>query len=450
MSLIDICYEKIKDHYYYGLFGDFKLVIDKNTGCFNATKLCNLDNKLFGDWKRLERSKNLLNAINTRYGNSHSGFYEIKGDNNNKKTKQITGQYVSKEIILDIASWISVEFYLKCNDIIINYYKNEFKSLSDEDIQNKIKELENKYINIIDDNKEIIKQKDYKIDELNNKLDSILISNKNLEKQNLQVIEQNKNLLKLAQKQNIKLEEIGDELEETNYKLDTLTETVEEIILPDRNVSPSDINLKHNLVIYKINNAIKIIRAQNKYINKNNIPINDIIIKEYVPNPIDFINRMKLHCNEANKKFKKDLKKNNKNISYEDFIELYDSNKKMEIKYNNVFLNNSKINHIIELFNKLKKNNIIIEFFIIKNETLKMSLVDVCYEKIKDQYYYGLFGDFKLVIDKNTGCFNATKLCKLGNKDFYHWRELKISQSYIKYLKNLGTRDDEAQNILCN
>ncbi|CCU55990.1 N1R/p28-like protein [Choristoneura rosaceana entomopoxvirus 'L'] len=64
---------------------------------------------------------------------------------------------------------------------------------------------------------------------------------------------------------------------------------------------------------------------------------------------------MKLHCNEANKKFKKDLKKNNKNISYEDFIELYDSNKKMEIKYNNVFLNNSKINHIIELFNKLKE-----------------------------------------------------------------------------------------------
>ncbi|CCU55987.1 N1R/p28-like protein [Choristoneura rosaceana entomopoxvirus 'L'] len=29
--------------------------------------------------------------------------------------------------------------------------------------------------------------------------------------------------------------------------------------------------------------------------------------------------------------------------------------KKMEIKYNNVFLNNSKINHIIELFNKLKE-----------------------------------------------------------------------------------------------
>ncbi len=37
-------------------------------------------------------------------------FYEIKGDNDDV-TKQITGQYVIKEFILDIASWISVEFY---------------------------------------------------------------------------------------------------------------------------------------------------------------------------------------------------------------------------------------------------------------------------------------------------------------------------------------------------
>ncbi|CCU55681.1 N1R/p28-like protein [Choristoneura biennis entomopoxvirus] len=349
MSLIDVCYEQIKDQYYYGLFGDFKLVIDKNTGCFNATKLCNLGIKQYRDWKRLEKSKDLINYINkNQRGDSRVGFYEIKGDNNDTLTKQITGQYVPKEIILDIASWISIEFYMKCNDIIISYYKKEFKSLSDEDIENEIKKIDDKYKNIIEEKDIQLNSKDIKIDELNEKLDSIIESNKNLENQNNQ-------LLKLAQKQNIKLDEIGDELEETNYKLDTLTETVEEVILPDRNISPSDINLKHNLVIYKINNAIKIIRAQNKYINKNNIPINDIIIKEYVPNPIDFINRMKLYCNEANKKFKKDLKKNNKSISNEDFIELYDSNKKMEIKYNNVFLNNSKMDHIIELFNKLKE-----------------------------------------------------------------------------------------------
>ncbi|CCU55322.1 N1R/p28-like protein [Adoxophyes honmai entomopoxvirus 'L'] len=349
MSLIDICYEHIKDSYYYGLFGDFKLIIDKKTGCFNATKLCNLGGKRYIHWKSLDKSKNLINyVINNRYRDVDTGFYEIKGDNNEEITKKITGQYVPKEIILDISSWLSPEFYLKCNDVIINYYNNEFKKMSEYDIDYKLKEMENKYTNIIEEKDEQLKFKDDRIDYLISQNNIIIESNKNLENQN-------KQLLYLAEKQNIKLDEIGDELEETNYKLDILTETVEEIILPDRNIPPKDENLKHNLVIYKNNDVIKIMRAQNKYINKTNIPTDNIIIKEYVPNPIDFINRMKLYCKEINKQFKKELRKTNKNLPFEDFIDLYDSNKKMEIKYNNILLNNSSLIDINILFDKLKQ-----------------------------------------------------------------------------------------------
>ncbi|CCU56183.1 N1R/p28-like protein [Choristoneura rosaceana entomopoxvirus 'L'] len=349
MSLNSICYEHIKDNYYYGLFGDFKLVIDKSTGFFNATKLCNLGNKQFKQWKRLEKSQDLIKYIeNIRGGDSHFGFYEIKGDNNDEIIKQYTGQYVCDDLILDISSWISPEFYMKCNNIIKHYFINEYKKLSKEEIKNKINEIQNKYTNIIRENEIILKQKDDKIDEL------IHINKKILEK-SINLEEQNKKLLKLAERQNIKLDEIEDELEETNYKLDNLTQTVEETILPDRNIQPIDNNLKHNLVIYKTNDIIKIIRAQNKYINKNNIPNNDIIIKEYVPNPIDFINRIKLYCNDLNKNLKKDLRKNNRNLSYEDFIDLYDSNKKLEIKYNNIILNNSDLTDIDILFDKFKQ-----------------------------------------------------------------------------------------------
>jgi len=42
-------------------------------------------------------------------------------------------------------------------------------------------------------------------------------------------------------------------------------------------------------------------------------------------------------------------------------------------------------------------------------------LTECTYECIKDTFYYGLFGDFKLVIDKATGYFNATKLCFISN-----------------------------------
>jgi type IV secretory pathway VirD2 relaxase len=41
-----------------------------------------------------------------------------------------------------------------------------------------------------------------------------------------------------------------------------------------------------------------------------------------------------------------------------------------------------------------------------------------------------------LVVDKNTGYFNATKLCKDGNKDFSDWKCLKKSNELIKFYKS--------------
>ncbi len=130
MSLSECIYEHIKDTFYYGLFGDFKLVIDKNTGYFNATKLCAEGGKEYKFWFRLERTKKLVEYYQKSRGeNPHPGFsYEIKGDNKDLPTQSTTGTYVPKELILDIASWISIEFYDKCNKIIIDYFVNELNS----------------------------------------------------------------------------------------------------------------------------------------------------------------------------------------------------------------------------------------------------------------------------------------------------------------------------------
>jgi hypothetical protein len=108
-------------------------VIDKNTGCFNATKLCKDGNKIFRNWVRLERAQELMsfyeaedtheNKIKTNIGQSEvQGFYEIRKQNNDVINKQITGQYVQKEFILDIASWISPDFYFKCSKIVNDYF----------------------------------------------------------------------------------------------------------------------------------------------------------------------------------------------------------------------------------------------------------------------------------------------------------------------------------------
>jgi hypothetical protein len=127
VSLTECIYEHIKDTFYYGLFGDFKLVIDKATGSFNATKLCEQGGKNYFNWKRLEKSKKMVEYYEKSCPSDLKGsfLYEVKLQNNDNLNKQVTGTYVPKELILDIASWVSIEFYDKCNKIVVNYFVQE-------------------------------------------------------------------------------------------------------------------------------------------------------------------------------------------------------------------------------------------------------------------------------------------------------------------------------------
>jgi len=81
-SLNDVCFERIRDTFYYGMFGEFKLVVDKSTGCFNATKMCADGGKQFYNWTRLEKSKRLMEYYQSRL------IYEgrLKGDNKDGET----------------------------------------------------------------------------------------------------------------------------------------------------------------------------------------------------------------------------------------------------------------------------------------------------------------------------------------------------------------------------
>ena len=113
VELSNCIYEHIKDTFYYGLFGDFRLVVDKSTGFFNATKLCDQGGKKqFRQWKILEKSKKMIEYYQrTRRQNPDGGFlYEVHGDNSDPKSRQITGTYVPQELILEISSWVSIEF----------------------------------------------------------------------------------------------------------------------------------------------------------------------------------------------------------------------------------------------------------------------------------------------------------------------------------------------------
>lgn len=59
-------------------------------------------------------------------------------------------------------------------------------------------------------------------------------------------------------------------------------------------------------------------------------------------------------------------------------------------------------------------------------------------QHIRDQYFYGYYGQFHIVVDKTDGYINASNLCLDGGKKFYHWSETKISKQLIDTLKHFN------------
>src|SRR5277367_3871765 len=55
-----ICFEHIKDDFWYGAYGEFRVVMMKTNGWVNASKMCKDGGKLFKNWTRLEGAKELI------------------------------------------------------------------------------------------------------------------------------------------------------------------------------------------------------------------------------------------------------------------------------------------------------------------------------------------------------------------------------------------------------
>ena len=57
----------------------------------------------------------------------------------------------------------------------------------------------------------------------------------------------------------------------------------------------------------------------------------------------------------------------------------------------------------------------------------------IIFQDINDQYAYGKYIDFTVIIMKSNGYVNATKLCDGTNKRFRHWLENTKTKEYIEY-----------------
>lgn len=183
MNLNKVCYEKIQDSFYYIDYFGLKLVVDKTTGYFNATKLCELGGKRYIFWLRLDKTKDLIKILNEylKRTQNHVGdlTYEKKIQNKETCDKSIIGIYIHEYLLLDLALWISTDFYLKCKTIITDYTVSKFRfeneQLKTENVDLK-KMIENTKLqnDVVLNGIENIKGN---TDGLNDKLDKILQKN---------------------------------------------------------------------------------------------------------------------------------------------------------------------------------------------------------------------------------------------------------------------------------
>jgi len=133
LKMQEIAYEQISDNFWYAAYGVFKVVMMKDCGFINATKLCSLGNKNLYDWCANKNSKNLLQALACKFGDAEEleeSCFVVKYVRNAHQTdveKEISGTYYHPTIIPHIACWISVDFALRVGDIVNDFIIGEYK-----------------------------------------------------------------------------------------------------------------------------------------------------------------------------------------------------------------------------------------------------------------------------------------------------------------------------------
>lgn len=143
----DICTEQIRENFWFASYGNFKVIMNKNNGFINVTKLCGLVNKKFSDWKININSLRLMHELedeihralefipytteetlqNTISVNLETVCKSIVTANQTSEDKLISGTYCHPLLIPHIASWCSPAFAIKVSKVINHCIVEEWK-----------------------------------------------------------------------------------------------------------------------------------------------------------------------------------------------------------------------------------------------------------------------------------------------------------------------------------
>jgi len=142
-----VAFQDINDEYSWVNYGDFKLIMMKNNGYVNVTKMCEESGKSFFNWKKNSRSKELIKCLI-----DENSSLLIRRDENylltvvsggNQHETYLRGTYAHPDLVLDIACWLSGEFYIKASKIVREYFNKQERERMEELHKKDIDRLEN-------------------------------------------------------------------------------------------------------------------------------------------------------------------------------------------------------------------------------------------------------------------------------------------------------------------
>src|SRR3981189_2561499 len=138
LKLADIAYEQIVGKFWYGRYGQFRVVMMKDCGFINATKLCSDGGKDLKHWFENQRSKDLLQCLATKFGEDgdiESTFFRkvVRTAQQTDAEKTVSGTYYNPLIIPHIACWISPDFAIIVSDIVNDFLVGEYKKCLEEE-----------------------------------------------------------------------------------------------------------------------------------------------------------------------------------------------------------------------------------------------------------------------------------------------------------------------------
>lgn len=115
VDLRDIAFEPINEDYAWANYGDFKVIMMRDNGYINATKLCDKGGKLFKLWKQNKSAEELLDEVSSVVGIPTTDLLTIVKGGNLPLTN---GTYAHPDLVPHIASWVSPKFAVKVSRIV--------------------------------------------------------------------------------------------------------------------------------------------------------------------------------------------------------------------------------------------------------------------------------------------------------------------------------------------